>query len=93
LRSLVTLLALGAIYARFTLSGVWRPVLLFIVTVPIAICANIFRIFITGVGAHAISPKMAENFLHEVSGIMVFLVALGLIILVGKLFKWIAKAS
>jgi exosortase len=93
LRSLVTLLALGALYARFTLTGIWRPVLLFIVTVPIAICANIFRIFITGVGAYAISPKMAEDFLHEISGIVVFLVALSLIILVGKLLRWIAKAS
>jgi exosortase len=93
LRSLVTLLALGAIYARFTLNGVWRPILLFVITVPIAICANIFRIFITGVGAFLISPKVAESFLHEMSGIMVFLVALAMIILVGKLFKWIARPS
>lgn len=91
LRSLVTLLALGAIYARFTLTGFWRPVILFIAAVPIAICANIFRIFITGVGAHLISPKIAENFLHEISGIMVFLVALAMIILMGKMLKWTAK--
>ncbi len=93
LRSLVTLLALGAIYARFTLPGVWRPALLFIITVPIAICANIFRIFITGVGAHLISPKVAESFLHEISGIMVFLIALVMMIFVGKLLKWTAKQS
>ncbi|NLI14904.1 MAG: exosortase [candidate division Zixibacteria bacterium] len=93
LRSLVTLLALGAIYARFTLNGVWRPILIFIATIPIAICANIFRIFITGLGAHLISPKIADNFLHEVSGIMVFLVALGLMIILGKLLKWTARQS
>lgn len=93
LRSLVTLLALGAIYARFTLKGVWRPISLFFGTVPIAICSNVFRIFITGVGAHLISPKVAENFLHEISGIMVFLVALGLMIILGKLLKWTAKLS
>lgn len=93
LRSLVTLLALGAIYARFTLSGVWRPALLFILTVPIAVCANIFRIFITGLGAHLISPKVAESFLHEISGIMVFLIALVMIIFVGKSLKWTAKQS
>jgi len=93
LRSLVTLLALGAIYARFTLNGVWRPIILFLATIPIAICANIFRIFITGVGAHLISPKVAESFLHEISGIMVFLIALALIIMVGKVLKWTAKQS
>jgi exosortase len=93
LRSLVTLLALGAIYARLTLPGVWRPALLFVITVPIAICANIFRIFITGIGAHLISPKVAESFLHEISGIMVFLIALVMIIFVGKLLKWTANQS
>jgi exosortase len=93
LRSLVTLLALGALYARFMLTGVWRPILLFVITVPIAICANIFRIFITGVGAYVISPKLAEDFLHEVSGIIVFLVALTLIIILGKLLRWTVKSS
>jgi exosortase len=93
LRSLVTLMALGALYARFTLPKVWRPIVLFVSTVPIAICANIFRIFITGVGAFAISPKLAEDFLHEISGIMVFLVALFLTIIVGKLLRWTAKST
>jgi exosortase len=93
LRSLVTLMALGAIYARLTLSGVWRPVILFIAAIPIAICANVFRIFITGVGAYAISPKMAESFLHEVSGIIVFIAALIMIIILGKLLKWREKSG
>ena len=93
LRSLVTLMALGALYARLTLPGVWRPIVLFLATAPIAIFANVIRIFLTGVGAYAISPKVAESFLHEVSGFMVFIVALIMMIILGKLIKWPAKTQ
>jgi exosortase len=93
LRSLVTLMALGALYARLLLSGIWRPLMLFAATVPIAICANIFRIFITGVGAYVISPKIAESFLHEVSGIIVFIIALIMMMILGRFLRWPKKAG
>jgi exosortase len=93
LRSLVSLMALGALYARFALPGVWRPIILFMATIPIAICANIFRIFITGVCAFAISPKLADDFLHEISGVLVFSIALFLTVVVGKVLRWTAKSQ
>ena len=36
----------------------------------------IIRIIITAIGAYLISPKFAEGFLHEVSGLVVFMVGL-----------------
>jgi len=92
LRSLVTLMALGALYARLTLKGIWRPVFLFLATIPIAIAANIFRIFATGVGAHKISPKVAEDFLHEISGLLVFFAALVMTITLAWILGWTKKA-
>lgn len=93
LRSLVTLMALGALYAKLTLSGIWRPILLFIATVPIAIAANVFRIFVTAFGAVYISPKIADEFLHEVSGIMVFLSALFMTVVLGRIIGWKKERS
>jgi exosortase len=88
LRSLVTLLALGALFGYLTLPGGIRPILLFLSAVPIAIVVNIFRLVFTGVGAYAISPKLAQSFLHELSGIMVFALALILMAILAGLLRW-----
>jgi exosortase len=93
LRSLATLLALGALFGNLTLPGRIRPILLFFAAIPIAIVVNIFRLVTTGVGAYAISPKLAESFLHELSGIFVFIIALGMMGLLAGLMRWKRKAS
>lgn len=89
LRSLVTLLALGALYGYTRLPGKVLPVLLFIATVPIAIATNVFRIFVTAIGAYAVSRELAEDFLHEISGLMVFMTALILMLITGAILVWI----
>ncbi len=89
LRSLVTLLSLGALYAYFRMPGRVLPVLLFACTVPIAIATNIIRIFVTALGAYAISPQMAEDFLHELSGLIVFVSAMILMLILGAILVWI----
>lgn len=91
LRSLATLLALGALFGHMTLQGKVRPVILFLLAIPIAIVVNILRLIVTAVGAYAISPKMAEDFLHELSGILVFVVALILLSLAAGLLRWKRK--
>jgi exosortase len=88
LRSLVTLLALAALMGHLTLPGKIRPIILFMLAVPVAIIVNIIRLVFTAVGAYAISPKLAEDFLHEVSGILVFAVALLLMIAIAGLLRW-----
>lgn len=88
LRSLATLLALSALLGYVTLTGKGRPLILFLSAVPIAIAVNIFRLLFTAVGAYAISPRIAEDFLHELSGILVFVIALILMIILSGLLKW-----
>lgn len=87
LRSLISLLALGALYARMTQTGLPRQLLLFASTVPIAIAANIFRILFTAVGAYTISRELAEDFLHELSGMMVFIVSFIMLFIWGAIIK------
>ena len=93
LRSLVSLLTMAAVYGYLLLPGRAIPTLVFVAAIPIAIAANIFRIFVTAVGAYAFSPELADGFLHELSGILVFLMAILMIILLSKVLKWIAKRS
>ncbi len=88
LRSLVTLLALSSLYANWKFDGKTIAIVLFLATFPIAVVANIFRIITTALGAYAIDKSLAESFLHEISGTIVFLVALILIFILGALLKW-----
>jgi exosortase len=87
LRSLISLLALGAVYARLTQKDFARQIILFLSTIPIAIAANIFRILFTAVGAYTVSRELADEFLHELSGMMVFVVAFIMLFLWGALIK------
>ena len=87
LRSMMALLALGALYSYFFQKSLGKRLLLFLMSVPIAIAANIFRVALTGFLAYYISPKIAEGFLHEMSGILVFFVGIGLLIGCGKVVE------
>ncbi len=87
LRSLISLLALGALYARLTQNDLPRQIILFLSTIPIAIAANIFRVLFTAVGAYAVSQELAEDFLHELSGTMVFIVSFIMLFIWGAVIK------
>ena len=93
LRSLVALLALGSLYSWHYMENRARAVTLTLAMIPIAMTANVFRIFVTAVGAYAVSRELAETFLHEVSGLLVFLSALVMLMILGAIFKWTKKSS
>lgn len=94
LRSIISLLALGALYAYLFRSksaspgSRWRhglkQVLLFLSSVPVAMVANILRIFLLGVVAHFYGSRVATGTVHDVSGYLLFAVAFALLYLVGK---------
>lgn len=87
LRSLVSMLALSGVYAYLTQKTKLKKLILFLSAVPIALVANIFRISITALGAYLISPKMAEDFLHELSGLVVFIVSFICLFIFGEILK------
>ncbi len=85
-RSMVALLALGALYAYLQKTTLIKKWVIFLSVIPLGIAGNIFRIFITGCIGHYVGIRYAEGFFHEFSGAVVFLIAiLGLSLITDKL--------
>lgn len=80
LRSLTAMFALSAALAWFTGYSSVRKLVLFLTAAPIAILANIIRLFITAILAAFFGAEVAQGFLHDFSGLVTF--ALGLVMLV-----------
>ena len=80
IRSLVSLVALAAIWGYVSESPLWLRWLLAAASVPIAIVANGIRVAGTGVAAHFCGPAAAQGFFHSFSGWLVFLVAVALLL-------------
>lgn len=92
-RSLITLLALGALYAYFQRTSLGKKWFIFLSVFPLAILGNILRISITGFISYFAGIKYAEGFFHTFSGLFLFLfTVLGLIVLtefICKRHRWI----
>jgi len=81
LRSLLTMFALAGALAFFSDFSRWRKMALFFAAAPVAILANIIRLTGTAFLANIYGDRVAQGFLHEFSGLLVFL--LGLVMLIG----------
>ncbi|MFH1892117.1 MAG: exosortase/archaeosortase family protein [Candidatus Zixiibacteriota bacterium] len=88
LRSIVSLLALGALLAYFTQETRIKALILFASTVPIAILGNVVRITFTTVGTYAISENFVDGILHEMSGMLVFLFSMIMLFIVSSILRW-----
>jgi len=76
IRSLLTLITLAIIYGYLMENRVWVRVVLALSAVPIAVAANSFRIFGTGLLVQYWDPDKAEGFYHALGGWLIFVVAL-----------------
>jgi len=85
IRSLLSLLALGALFAYFTQKGPLKRGALFLATIPIAIFTNSARVFITAVLAFTIDADVTEEPLHGLMGLSVFVMAFLLLLLFNAL--------
>ncbi len=74
LRYLFPLMALGFIMAYFYKSALWKRVLIFITTIPITVFMNSIRIGVIGVTVEYWGQEMAEGFLHDFEGWVVFMI-------------------
>jgi exosortase len=93
IRSLQALLALGAVYGYFTQKVIWKRWALVLLSIPIAIAANAFRVAGTGFLAHYIGPEAAQGFYHSFAGWIVFGVAFVLLLAAGTLLSKVKVAS
>ena len=87
LRSLIVMTALAAPYAYLSLEGAWRKITLFAMSVPLAMLANALRIFSLGVVAEWIGMKLAMTLYHDLSGYIVFFLAIGLLITTARILE------
>jgi exosortase len=92
-RSLLSLTTLGAAYAYLTQSGRFRPWLLFALSGPIALAANILRLVLTALGVYVWGPAVADKLLHELGGFLVFAIALVALIIAGSVIEWVHRKS
>jgi exosortase len=77
IRSLMSLFTVAVIYGYFLEKATWRRVGLALSALPIAVTANVARIFGTGLCVQYWDPEKAMGFFHEFSGWLMFLVSLG----------------
>jgi EpsI family protein len=76
LRSLIALLALGAIFAYISKVQTWAKLLIIVMAGPIAVVANIVRIFFLCVVGYLWGSEVAGGKVHDYSGILIFAVAI-----------------
>ncbi len=93
LRSLLSLVTLAIIYGYLMETRMWVRVVLVCLAIPIAVVANSFRIFGTGLLVQSGHKEMAEGFLHGFAGWLIFVVALIMLFAVHRLISFVWKSS
>jgi len=91
LRTLISVIAFGALYAYICrLRGVWR-IVLFLMSVPVAVVSNSFRIVSLILVADIWDVETATGWYHDFSGLMILVMAFGMLFGVEKAILWIRK--
>lgn len=80
LRYLFPLMTLGFIMAYFYKAAFWKRAVLFLSSIPITLLMNCFRIGTIGVMVEHWGVRMAEGFLHEFQGWVVFMASGALLV-------------
>ena len=92
IRSLLTLVTLAIIYGYLMETRKWVRVVLAVSAVPIAVAANSFRVFGTGLLVQYWDPDKAEGFFHTFEGWLIYIVALIMLFAVHRVISFIWKS-
>ena len=76
IRSLLSLTTLAVMYGFLLETRIWLRITIALASIPIAVAANGFRIFGTGLLVQYWDPEKAEGFFHQFSGWLIFVVSL-----------------
>jgi len=87
LRSLIALMALGAILAYWMRSGKIKKTVLFISSIPVALIANMFRIMALATICEFWGAKYITGFVHDLLGFLVFILAFFFLSLIERLLR------
>jgi exosortase B len=92
LNSMFTLEALGLLYMQLmNYTSVARNVFLAIVIIPIAFLANIIRVMILVLVTYHFGDEAGQGFIHGFAGMVLFIVALTLILMVDGLITMVLR--
>jgi len=83
MRSLMAFVTLGVAMAYLGQRPAWQRVVMILLCAPIAVFCNMIRVFITGLFFVTGHENLARGTAHELLGILMFAVALGLFALTG----------
>lgn len=87
IRSLIALIALGALMAYFSNITKVKKTILFLSSIPIALCSNIIRIVSLSLVSEVYGAEIATGKFHDVMGILVFVFAFIGLTLVAKMLE------
>jgi exosortase len=87
IRSLTAYIMLGCLFGYMIRGSFFRRSIMVLVAVPLAIFVNITRVVGTGILANYYGSTVARGFLHEFSGIFVFLVGFILFYLIYQIVE------
>ncbi|MFA5339481.1 MAG: exosortase/archaeosortase family protein [Candidatus Omnitrophota bacterium] len=92
LSSLIALTALGALYAYLAKMSRTRKIILFLLSIPIALAANIFRIVMLLIVGFAYDAKVATGpFVHGFLAFLLYIFAIAGLLIVGRMLSWAKK--
>lgn len=91
LRSLMALISLGVMIGGMYLRTIPGRAVLLLLAVPVAVCVNAVRIFLTAFLMYFVDPALGRGFMHESEGWALFLVAFVIIGAIGMLIGLIEK--
>lgn len=89
IRSIMSLTMLSVVFSYVSSGRWWINAILILSALPVAMTANIIRVSGTGVLAHFFGGQVARGFLHEFSGLVVFVFGLVVLLLEFKLLEYI----
>ena len=93
LRSLISLMAVGAIYAYLQEASNLKRAVLFISIIPIAVIANIFRLITLSLITYHFGEAAGQGFFHNFSGFVLFAVAMVCLVIMDALLDWRPKVT
>lgn len=93
LSSLIALMALGALYAYLVKMSRTRKIILFLLSIPIALAANIFRIVMLLLVGFAYDSEVATGpFVHGFLAFLLYIFAIAGLIIIGRMLSWRKKS-